>query len=140
MEHTCVAMQRTLAEGYSGEITPEELETLSQQVPLNLLAPDYFANGSEPVQSLVKNLEINPERLRCYQDADPVSVSLRVSSGLCISIANESNLLSQDPGVVLVPVRGAAPIRTLMMCKPGPARQQTADFLALFRAQKNEAV
>lgn len=132
---TCLAMQRGLAADYPDGITTAQLEELTHRVPLNLLSPDHFANGSEPIQALIQNIGLHPENT-CYEaNADPSSVSLRVTSGLCVSVANPDNILAQDPAVGLCPILGSAPLRKLMLYNPTLMNDQTRAFLEIFQAK-----
>lgn len=133
---TCLAMHRDLARDYPQGITTHQLEELTHRVPLNLLSPDHFTNGSEPIQALIRNIGLHPENT-CYEaNADPNSVAMRVSSMLCVSVANRENLLAMDPDIGMCPILGSAPLRKLMLFNPSLMNDQTRAFLDIFAEQK----
>lgn len=137
---TCLAMQRSLARAYPDGISPREVEELTQRVPLNLLSPDHFANGYEPNQALVQNIGLRLEFTEYEWDAEPSSMALCIANGLCVSVTNQSSMLGMDPGITLVPIKGGAPIRTLMMSNPLRMSEQARAFWEIFCSLRQKTV
>ena len=103
----CLAISRELTEGYPDVITSEQALELIERTPLNLIADDYFVTSIDPAGKLRENTGIDiPDRCIRFV-GDPLSVPLSISAGLCTTILNSTHVLSIDPLVRLLRIKGA---------------------------------
>lgn len=117
-------------------ITREECHRILSNARLVFPSPkfigDEMANPMDPLREMLHLPELNPNALY-VRDAD--SVSLYVSAGIGVTIANRSHTITKENGVDVLEILGAEPYRKVLQYRPDSRNPVIKRFLEYIRIQ-----
>ena len=132
-ECPCLVRAASRTSGGAVTVSPEECLRILRATRLFFPSSQHLGAGtSDPVEPLRQMLHLPELEPTVQYVQDPAAVSLYVSAGMGVTIANRSNTIALEKNVELLEIAGAEPFRKVLEYRPesrNPVLQRFLDFI-----------